>query len=103
MYYYSIVKSEKPAFATNNVYRFFYIHISVKNVNPSSIYTHINTLKKKDLENIVEKGEIAKKLAISPFSTTGASLNLGRSQNGVLRNGLSWVTDQGIPIALRKL
>ena len=39
-------------------------------LNLSSIYTHIYTLMKRDLENIVEKGEIAQKLAITPFSTT---------------------------------
>ena len=82
---------------------------SIRPLTLSSIYTHFNTLEKKPLENIVENGEIAQNEQFHPFpqcflcnlyrsknpliaifqllSTT--SLNLGRSQNGVLGNGLT--------------
>ena len=72
------------------------------NLTLSSIYTHFKTMKKKFLENIVEKGEIAQNEQFHLFSTmfsmqsvsensliatfqlsSAASLNFGRSQNGV--------------------
>ena len=76
----------------------------------SCIYpgTHFNSLKKKPLGNIVEKGEIAhfeqfhlfptmfpmQSVSLNPLIATfqlsfAVSLNLGQSQNGVLGNGLS--------------
>ena len=74
----------------------------------SSIYTQFNTMKKKLWENIVGKGEIAHFEQFHPSSimfsmqsvstvpliatsqlSSASSLNLGRSQNGVLGNGLN--------------
>ena len=71
------------------------------------MYTHFNTLKKRFLENIVEKGEIAQNEQFHLFSTmfsmqsvsknpliatfqllSAASLNLGQSQNVCIRE---WV------------
>ena len=82
-----------------------------KHLTLSSICTHFNILKKKALENIVEKGDITKSeqfhlfpqyflcnlylkiLLIATFQlSSAASLNLGRSQNGVLGNGFIRIT-----------
>ena len=72
----------------------------------SSIYTRFNTLKKKLSENIAEKGDqnelfhlfpqcfLCNLYLKNPLTATfqlsfAASLNLGRSQNGILGNGLT--------------